>query len=330
MITYNHERFIAQAIESVLAQKVDFEVELIVGEDCSTDGTRRIVQEYAHKYPNVIRALLPDKNVGAQKNCISVFEACAGDFIACLEGDDFWTDPQKLAKQAAFLDANSECVSCFHNVIMFSDDQSNSSPDLSLNKKGNCLMCRPGIKARYSQKDFFKGNIIPTCSVIFRREAVGKFPPWFEKLSVGDLPLHVLCTEHGMAGYLQDVMAAYRVHSGSFWSSKPFLDKALLEIKMFEELERYLQSRPQSDAILASRRQAVLAISRSRGKLELARARQWLDSSPEKVPDAIWRAWRMNPRQFKWLLRWLLSVWPHVLGGKFTTAHVHRKLRKKF
>jgi glycosyltransferase involved in cell wall biosynthesis len=330
MITYNHERFIAQAIESVLAQKVDFEVEMVIGEDCSTDGTRRIVQEYARKYPNVIRALLPDKNVGMQKNFIIVIEACTGDFIACLESDDFWTDPQKLAKQAAFLDANLECASCFHNAIMFSDDQSNSSPDLSLNKRGNRLMCRPRTKPRYSQKDFFKGNVIPTCSVMFRKEAVGKFPPWFEKLSIADLPLHILCTEHGMAGYLRDVMAAYRLHSGSSWSSKSFLDKIPHEIEMFEELERYLQSRPKSVAIQASRRQAVLAISRCRRKLELGRARQWLDSSPEKVCDAIWRAWLTNPYEVKWLLRWLLCVWPRVLGGKFTASCVHRKLREKF
>jgi glycosyltransferase involved in cell wall biosynthesis len=330
MITYNHERFIAQAIEGVLAQKVDFDVELVIGEDCSTDGTRRIVQEYARKYPNVIRALLPDKNLGAQKNFISVIEACAGDFIACLEGDDFWTDPQKLAKQAAFLDANLECASCFHNVIAFSDDQGNSSPDLSLNKRGNRLMCRPGTKPRYSQNEFFKGFVPPTCSVMFRREAVGKLPPWFEKLSVGDLPLHVIFTEHGMAGYLPDVMAAYRVHSSSFWSSRSFLDRILREIEMFEELERYLQSRPPGAVIRASRRQAVLAISRSRSKLELGRAREWLDRAPEKVPDAIWRAWLANPREIKWLLRWLLCVWPRALGGKVTASRVHRKLREKF
>jgi glycosyltransferase involved in cell wall biosynthesis len=330
VIAYNHERFIAQAIKSVLAQKVNFEVELLIGEDCSTDGTRWIVQDYARKYPNVVRALLPDKNLGAAKNLVSVIEACAGNFIACLEGDDFWTDPQKLAKQVAFLDANSDCASCFHNAIAFSDDQGNASPDLSLNKKSNRLMCRPGTKPRYAQKEFFKGFVPPTCSVMFRREAVGKFPPWFEKLSVGDLPLHVLCAEHGMAGYLQDVMAAYRLHSGSSWSSRLFLNKTMLEIEMFEELERYLLSRPQSAATRASRRQAASAISKSRGKLELGRARQWLDNSPEKVPDAIWRAWLTNPREIKWLLRWLLCVWPRVLGGKFTASRVHRKLREKF
>jgi hypothetical protein len=330
VVAYNHEQFIAQAIEGVLAQEVDFEVELLIGEDCSTDGTRSIVQEYARKYPNVIQALLPDKNLGAAKNFVSVIEACTGDFIACLEGDDFWTDSKKLARQVTFLEAHLDCASCFHNAIAFADDKNNSRPDLSLHKKGNRLMCRPGTKTRYAQNEFFKGFVPPTCSVMFRREAVGKLPPWFGKLSIGDLPLHVICAEHGLAGYLPEVMAAYRLHSGSSWSSKLFLDKTLLEIEMFGELEQYLQSRPPNTTNRASRRQAALAISRSRGKLELGRARQWLDSAPEKVPDAIWQAWLTNPREVKWLLRWLLCVWPRALGGKFTAARVHRKLREKF
>jgi glycosyltransferase involved in cell wall biosynthesis len=331
-ITYNHEKFIAQCIEGFLMQETTFPVEIIIHDDASTDGTVEIIRAYQTKYPRLIRSILQKENQNSKGKLVFPisFEACRAEYVAMCEGDDYWTDPQKLAKQAAFLDTQPECVSCFHNAIMFSDDQSNASPDSSLNKRGNRLMCRPGMKTRFSQKDFFKGNVIPTCSVMFRREAVGNLPPWFKKLSIGDLPLHILCTEHGMAGYLQDVMAAYRLHPGGFWSSKSSWDKIPHEIKMFEELERYLQSRPQRAAIQASRRQAVLAISRSRSKLELARARQWLDSSPEKVPDAIWHAWRLYPRRPKWLLRWLLSVWPRVLGGKYTSAYVHGKLRKKF
>ncbi len=330
MITYNHERYIKQAIESVLSQEVNFEVELVIGEDCSKDGTRRIVQEYAGKYPNVIRALLPGENLGLQKNLITVIEACTGDFIALLDGDDYWTDSQKLARQVKFLDSNLECASCFHNAIMFWDDQSSSGPYLSLHTRANRLMCRSGMKSRFSQKDFFRGNFIPSCSVMFRREALGKFPPWFAKLPIDDLPLHILCAEQGMAGYLPDVMAAYRLHSGSFWSSRAPIDKISSEIKMFEMLEQYLQSRPNSVACQASRREAARAISRSRSKLKLARARQLLDSASKKVPATLWRAWRTNPREAKWLLRWLFCVWPRAFGGKFTAAYVHRKLRETF
>jgi len=331
-ITYNHEKFIAQCIEGFLMQETTFPVEIIIHDDASTDRTAAIIRAYQARHPGIIRSILQKENQKSKGKLIFPipFEGCRAEYVAMCEGDDYWTDPKKLARQAAFLNTHPECVNCFHNVIMFSDDQGISSPDLSLNKEGNRLMCRPRTKPRYSQKDFFKGNVIPTCSVMFRRKAVGKLPPWFEKLPIGDLPLHIICTEHGRAGYLPDVMAAYRMHPGGFWSSKSFLDKIPQEIRMFEEMERYLQSRPQNAAIQASRRQAVLAISRSRSKLELGRARQWLDSAPEKVPDAIRRAWLINPREVKWLLRWLLCIWPRVLGGKFTASRVHRKLREKF
>ena len=103
VITYNHEKFIGQAIESVLMQETAFVVELVIGEDCSTDGTRRIVQAYAEKYPNVIRALLPEKNLGMARNYDAVWQACRGKYIAWLEGDDYWRTPQKLQKQVALM-----------------------------------------------------------------------------------------------------------------------------------------------------------------------------------------------------------------------------------
>lgn len=331
-IAYNHEKFIAQCIEGFLMQETVFPVEIIIHDDASTDRTAEIIRAYQARHPRLIRSILQKENQKSKgKLVIPIpFEACQAKYVALCEGDDYWTDSKKLARQAAFLEAHLDCASCFHNAIAFADDKNNSRPDLSLHKKGNRLMCRPGTKPRYAQNEFFKGFVPPTCSVMFRREAIGKLPPWFGKLPVGDLPLHVLCAEHGLAGYLPEVMAAYRLHSGGSWSSKSFLDKIPKEIRMFEELERYLQSRPPNAANRASRRQAALAISRSRGKLELGRARQWLDSAPEKVPAAIWRAWLANPREIKWLLRWLLCVWPRALGGKFTAARVHRKLREKF
>ncbi len=249
MITYNHERFIVQAIESVLNQAVDFEVELVIGEDCSTDSTRRMVQDYAHKYPGVIRALLPDKNLGAQKNCVNVFAGCRGDFIACLEGDDYWTDNQKLARQAKFLDGHPECVSCFHNVLIVSGDPSVSLEGSHVQTDGRHLMCAPHLKARFSQEDFFKHNVIPTCSVMFRREAIGNLPPWFEKLAIGDLPLHILCTEHGTAAYLPEVMGVYRLHGQSNWSSKTPIYRVSRTLDMYEVLERHFQGRPQAAAL---------------------------------------------------------------------------------
>ncbi len=108
MITYNHEKYIAQAIESALMQKTNFDYEIVIGEDCSTDGTREIVKYYAEKYPEKIRAIFNEKNLGMIPNFINTLNKCRGKYIAMLEGDDYWTDPYKLQKQVDFLESHPD------------------------------------------------------------------------------------------------------------------------------------------------------------------------------------------------------------------------------
>ena len=99
MVTYNHEKFIAKALDSVLMQRTDFDYEIVIGEDCSSDNTRNIVIEYKRRYPDNIVLFLNEKNLGMYGNCSQVFQACQGEYIAVLEGDDYWTSPDKLQKQ---------------------------------------------------------------------------------------------------------------------------------------------------------------------------------------------------------------------------------------
>lgn len=106
MITYNHEDFIARAIEGVLLQEVDVPIELVIGEDCSTDATRDAVLTYQKKYPDIIRVIISEMNVGAIENDKRTNMACRGKYVAFCEGDDYWTDPYKLQKQVDFLEAN--------------------------------------------------------------------------------------------------------------------------------------------------------------------------------------------------------------------------------
>jgi glycosyltransferase involved in cell wall biosynthesis len=109
MITYNHAPYIAQAIECVLAQKTDFPFELIIGEDCSTDGTREIVFDYAKRHPDIIRVITSDKNVGMKANSFRTTQAGRGRYIAYCEGDDYWHRDDKLQLQAEYLEAHSDC-----------------------------------------------------------------------------------------------------------------------------------------------------------------------------------------------------------------------------
>src|SRR5262249_39772783 len=128
MPTYNHEAYVAQAIEGVLAQQADFPIELVIGEDCSTDNTRSICSTFAKRHPEVIVLLAQDKNLGLVANGRAVFRACRGQYLAMCEGDDYWTDPRKLQKQADLLDKHPSWSGCFHRTRTISEGQSTVLP----------------------------------------------------------------------------------------------------------------------------------------------------------------------------------------------------------
>lgn len=218
MITYNHERFIAQALDSILMQRVDFTYEIVVGEDCSTDTTREILLGYQKKYPEKIRLLLPDKNLGMMVNFVATLSECRGDYIALLEGDDYWTSPDKLQKQVNLLDAHPECSACFHNVLTVHEGDS---------QKEYLFHKRSLAKRFFDLKDIVSSHFIPTCSTVFRARLYDAFPPWFLDMPMGDWPLHILNAEHGSYVYIDEVLAAYRIHGGGTWSSRSRL--AVLE-----------------------------------------------------------------------------------------------------
>jgi hypothetical protein len=119
MITYNHAPFIARAIEDVLQQKTNFPFELVIGEDCSTDGTRDIVLQYEKQYPDVIRVIALAKNIGLVKNLCQTEKACRGQYVAYCEGDDYWHNAQKLQQQVDFLERHSDYAMIHSNAHLF-------------------------------------------------------------------------------------------------------------------------------------------------------------------------------------------------------------------
>lgn len=118
MLAYNHEKYIKKALDSILMQKVNFTYEIVVGEDCSQDSTRTILLQYKEKYPDKIKLILHEKNVGMLKNSNYIREQCIGKYCAVCEGDDYWTDPYKLKKQIEFLEKNPEYVGTAHKVMV--------------------------------------------------------------------------------------------------------------------------------------------------------------------------------------------------------------------
>jgi glycosyltransferase involved in cell wall biosynthesis len=235
MITYNHEAFIGQAIESVLMQQTDFEFELVIGEDCSTDKTREIVADYARRYPKRIRALLHEHNLGklGKNNATAVINACRGDYIAWLEGDDYWTDPLKLQLQVDFLESHRECAICFHNAEKVFEG-GGQEPS---------LYCSPDMPAVTGLEDLLEYDYIPTASIMYRRGQIGELPSWFLDLQVGDWPSHILRAQYGDVCYINRVMSVYRIHSRGMWNGKTYIDRLLVNIQVYESLYNYLPRR---------------------------------------------------------------------------------------
>lgn len=210
MAAYNHEKFIAQAIESVLMQQTNFDYELVIGEDCSTDGTRGIVMAYRDKHPDRIRLLLHEKNVGMHQNSAQTFKACRGQYIAFLEGDDYWISPQKLQMQADFLDNHPDFTFCFSNVLVVDEDR--VKPE---------LFYKTPMKTVYGLEDLLTGNFIHTPSVMARNGVCDELPEWHYRMPMGDWAFYLLNAQRGPFGYINEVLAAYRKHAGGTWSSQP-------------------------------------------------------------------------------------------------------------
>ncbi|MBM4030104.1 MAG: glycosyltransferase [Planctomycetes bacterium] len=211
LLTYNHERFIGAAIEGVLRQRTDFPCELVIADDCSTDGTRAVIRRYWEQHPDRIRVLLNRRNIGAARTLVRAYQACRGQYLAMVEGDDYWTAPDKLQRQADLLDAHPEYAMCFHSVWMVWEDG-----------RQEPLLYRPErIQDRYTLHDLADRNFIGTCSALYRRGIFGAWPPWFFVMPVGDWCQHVLHAQHGHIGYIDEPMGVYRQHHGGVYSLKP-------------------------------------------------------------------------------------------------------------
>ena len=161
MTTYNHEAYLAQAIEGVLSQQTDFGVELVVGEDCSTDGTRAVCERYAARYPDRIRLVTSGENVGWRANYRRTFEACRGKYVAYCDGDDWWSDPRKLQMQVEVMESDATCGMCYTSVNEY------------MQASGELL---PDPDRHYTDfENMLLGISVPNCTTLARRELIAAY-----------------------------------------------------------------------------------------------------------------------------------------------------------
>ena len=204
LITYNHAKYIREAIDSVLAQQTNFAWELVIADDCSTDGTREILQEYQEQYSDRIKLILQKKNVGAEQNWLDLINYPKAKYMAYLEGDDYWTNPNKLQLQVDFLEEHPDYALCFHPTRVFYESGQSyetvwpnlgDDPDLSI-------------------EALLRENFIPSNSVVYRRQRYDQLP---RGVMPGDWYLHAYQAQFGKMGYIPEVMSAYRRHEGGAW-----------------------------------------------------------------------------------------------------------------
>lgn len=203
MTAYNQDAFIEKGIESIVRQKCPFSFELIIGEDCSTDKTREIVQFYHEKYPDIVKPIFREKNIGARENSTEVIRAAKGKYIAFCEGDDYWIDDEKLAKQVAYMTTN-DYAGVFSRVQYV--DRHNESLGYSEDVDEGLLPI--------SYEYLLQKNPVHTCSFMIKKSVLHEIEDIMIKAPYSDFVMFVASSFFGKLGFLQDITAVYRKNVG--------------------------------------------------------------------------------------------------------------------
>ena len=235
--TYNQEHYIRKAIDSVLAQKTDFDFEVYITEDCGTDGTRAILEEYAAKYPERIRLNLREKNVGISRNWYEGLCAAKGEFVCTLEGDDWWRDESKLQKQADFLRGHPEYLAVSHTLLL-TDDEGNTYGTLPDDERI--------LNADATMPLFLRG-VTYSCTAcmvrnIFRTPDPAREAYVTANRSIADFALCMLYLDGGRVFVMDEAMSAYRV-GGPAAEHKNYNTRASAVKKYADFLDVVLASR---------------------------------------------------------------------------------------
>lgn len=241
-ITYNHEKYIKQALDGFVMQKTNFPFEVIIGDDGSTDNNQNIIKEYAQKYPNIIKPILREKNITAFENFLDIAKRVNSEYVAICEGDDFWTNENKLQKQVDFLDTNLDHSLCFHSVKVFYEN--GEMPPYIFPEEH--IQIHPNVTS-LNIVDLLTVNFIQTNSVMYRWIFNDKYPfhdVFPRNIQPGDYFMHLLHAQRGRIGFIREVMASYRRHpEGLWWNSttnteQHFVNYGVKELRFYMECEK--------------------------------------------------------------------------------------------
>lgn len=217
-IAYNQKNYIKQCLDGILMQKTNFKFEVLIHDDCSTDGTTEIIKEYEQKYPDIIKPIYENENQFSKGISISKvynFPRVKSKYVTICEGDDYWTDQYKLQKQVDFMEQNPDYTICFHNVKRLFEK-------LPIPEDIFPAQVVQSSVFDFSFNSLLECNFIPTNSVMYRWDSVenvvDKFP---NSLLPGDWYLHLLFAKQGKIHFIEDVMSVYRINGGGIWGAVP-------------------------------------------------------------------------------------------------------------
>lgn len=303
MTTYNHERYIAQAIESVLRQQTSFRIEIVVGEDCSSDRTRAIVEDYQRMYPEAIRLVTSEENVGWRKNYRRSIAAARGKYIALLDGDDYYTHRKKLQLQVDLLEANPDVGMCYTRSERIDD-----SGGVAIYPEGECTTTFEAMLRR---------NPAENSTTVARRELVEQYyaeicpeerPEWL----TDDLPMWLWFAARSRYMAIDTPMAVHRVltysvsHNPDYRRKIAFVD-SLADIAMWYD-ERYNNKRLH-DELARNKHNTALWVLSYNGTIGEYLKRWFRDIKTERhlikniasyglfVKKIGWRMWRRRDKQ---------------------------------
>ena len=244
--TYNHERFIGDAVDSIVHQVAPFKFEFIVGDDCSTDRTPSIVKKYYSRYPSIIRPIFHAENQYSQGKSVLelLIKIAKGKYIAICEGDDFWCDEEKLAKQVAYMEKHPTCTFCFTNARKL-DVQTGTMLDCPMLPSTELDRDILGRSHDLGTREMLGISFPPTASFMFRRSCWEQRPIFPKGAFMGDRYLQLVMTDAGYAHYIDEVTCVYRVGNpdsvmGGWSKSKPKLAESIKGyLRLYDEFNRY-------------------------------------------------------------------------------------------
>ncbi len=272
VVTYQHAQFIAECLEGILMQQTTFPVEVLVGEDASTDGTREICQRYAAAYPDRIRLFLRRREdvlhiMGrptGRANFISLLESAKGRYITLCEGDDYWIDPDKLQRQVNALESDPEAAACFTNAY---------NEQLAVRTEYLDGNYTPRPRPRVEQSELINGQGLPTCTVLFRATTLQPLPKDLSRSPTADTLLYVQASNFGYFIYQPYITAVRRMHAGGLHSLSSLAHKYLTTIRNLPFLDEASHYRHHAVIVARKRRIAVLgwALAEQEGHVQLAK-----------------------------------------------------------